>query len=147
MRHCTRILVVVTVILAISVSLMFIARMDREKREIQFLTGLSTTAEDSFCELLLRLRQEGSQYDMLYRRAICTFYALYNGVVFVDDSHNRECPYRREMNYLYAELLAHSEIDADTVEIIITACKAIGNRENASSIAEWFLQAKNSMRK
>jgi hypothetical protein len=103
------------------------------------------SAVDSFSDLLYQLQQGETDYELSYRRAICNFYALYHGVIFLSDIHNRDCSYKREMNAVYAYLLTRSEIDAETVEIIRTACQAIGRKESESSIGEWLLRARNSM--
>ena len=145
MKNNTKILIAAILLLAISIGLTSIVRVKREETEMQLIAGLSSGAVDSFSDLLYQLQQGETDYELSYRRAICNFYALYHGVIFLSDIHNRDCSYKREMSAVYAYLLTRSEIDAETVEIIRTACQAIGRKESESSIGEWLLRARNSM--
>lgn len=145
-KNKTKLLIAAILLLAISIGLTSIVRVKREETETQLIAGLSSDAVYSFSALLSQLQQGESDYDMSYRQAICKFYALYHGVIFLSDTHNRDCSYKSVMNGLYGDLLTRSKIDAETVEIIRTACQAIGRNESESSIFEWLLRARNSMR-
>lgn len=146
MKNNTKILIAAILLLAISIGLTSIVRAKREEMETRFIVELSADAEYYFSELLSQLEQDNTDYEMSYRKAMCSFYALYCGVRFLSDTHNRDCSYKSVMNGLYGDLLTRSKIDAETVEIIRTACQAIGRNESESSIFEWLLRARNSMR-
>lgn len=89
-KNKTKILIAAILLLAISIGLTSIVRAKREEMETRFIVELSADAEYYFSELLSQLEQDNTDYEMSYRQAMCSFYALYRGVRLLSDTHNHD---------------------------------------------------------